>query len=132
ARTDPAANTKAEGVGIAGAGEDGNAKPHAARTDAAASAAEARRIPVTERPGRDTPGPVADPDPALLEPVPGSSSDMLPHAALDGRKPFQAYAAGFDHATIRARVGLVLAGFGLNEADSLNAARSLPGGITFA
>jgi polysaccharide deacetylase 2 family uncharacterized protein YibQ len=113
-------------------GEGGSAKPQAARTATAAPAAEASRIPARERPGRDAPGPVPDPDPALLEPAPGSSSDMLPRIALDGRMPMQAYAAGFDHATMRARVGLVVAGFGLSEADSLNAARSLPGGITFA
>ena len=84
------------------------------------------------RPGRDTPGPVADPDPALLEPAPGSKSDLLPHIAEDGRMPMQVYAAGFDSSTRRPRVGLIMAGIGLNQADSEAAIRTLPGGITLA
>jgi len=101
----------------------------------AAKPAEPRPEPVTEavsRPGRDLPGPVADPDPALLEPDPASTGQSLPKIALDGRMPMQVYAAGFDRPTRRTRVGLLLAGFGLNEADSAAAARALPGGITFA
>ena len=46
--------------------------------------------------------------------------------------PMQVYAAGFDSSTRRPRVGLLLAGVGLNQADSENAIRSLPGGITLA
>ena len=94
-------------------------------------------VPVRERPGRDTPGPVVDPDPALLVPIPnapigGDAGDMIPRIAPDGRKPMQVYAAGFDPDTRRARVSLILAGMGMNEADSLAAARTLPGGVTFA
>jgi uncharacterized protein len=84
------------------------------------------------RPGRDTPGPIADPDPALLEPMTGRPSDLLPRIAQDGRMPMQVYAAGFDQSTRRPRVGLLLAGVGLNQADSEAAIRSLPGGITLA
>jgi uncharacterized protein len=88
--------------------------------------------PPPQRPGRDTPGPIADPDPALLEPVGGAPSNPLPRIAADGRMPMQVYAAGFDGSTRRPRVGLLLAGVGLNQAESEVAVRSLPGGITLA
>jgi len=84
------------------------------------------------RPGRDTPGPVTDPDPALEEPAPGLPGRVLPRIAEDGRMPMQLYAAGFDHTSRRPRVGLVLAGIGLNTAASQDAIRTLPGGITLA
>ena len=35
--------------------------------------------------GRDTPGPIADPDPALLEPLTKGSQQNLPRIASDGR-----------------------------------------------
>lgn len=90
------------------------------------------QVPPAQRPGRDTPGPVADPDPALLEPVAGSTTDLLPRIAAGGRMPMQVYAAGFDSSSRRPRVGLLLAGIGLNQAESEIAIRSLPGGITLA
>jgi uncharacterized protein len=83
------------------------------------------------RPGRDTPGPIIDPDPALLEPIAGAPSQGLPRIALDGRVPMQVYAAGFDSSSRRPRVGLLMVGVGLNQVDSEAAVRSLPGGITF-
>ena len=95
-------------------------------------AQQAARAAPTSRPGRDTPGPIADPDPALLEPITGHPSDLLPRIASDGRMPMQVYAAGFDQSTRRPRVGLLLAGVGLNQADSEAAIRNLPGGITLA
>lgn len=94
--------------------------------------AEAPKAETGPHPGRDTPGPVADPDPALLEPVTGSRSDFLPRIAQDGRMPMQAYAAGFDNSSRRPRVGVLIAGVGLNQADSMTAIRSLPGGVTLA
>jgi polysaccharide deacetylase 2 family uncharacterized protein YibQ len=84
------------------------------------------------RPGRDTPGPIADPDPALLEAAADQPGEQLPQIAADGRTPMQVYAAGFDRTTRRPRVGLVLAGVGLNQADSDVAVRLLPRGITLA
>jgi uncharacterized protein len=84
------------------------------------------------RSGRDTPGPIADPDPALLEPAPGFAPNQLPRIASDGRLPMQVYAAGFDGSSRRPRVGLVLAGLGLNQAESEAAVRALPLGITLA
>ena len=44
----------------------------------------------------------------------------------------QVYAAGFDGSSRRPRVGLRLAGAGLNQADSEAAIRLLPGGVTLA
>jgi polysaccharide deacetylase 2 family uncharacterized protein YibQ len=93
---------------------------------------EHRDAPAPDRPGRDTPGPIADPDPALLEPTPGAASEMMPRIAEDGRRPMQVYAAGFDRSSRRPRVGILLAGVGLNEDDSLKAIRDLPGGVTLA
>jgi uncharacterized protein len=84
------------------------------------------------RPGRDTPGPITDPDPALLEPMTGQPANLLPRIATDGRMPMQLYAAGFDPSTRRPRVGLLVAGVGANETDSAAAIRALPGRITLA
>jgi len=88
--------------------------------------------PALPRPGRDTPGPIADPDPALLEPAANGASELLPRIATDGRMAMQVYAAGFDTTTKRPLVGLLMAGLGLNQAESDTAIRTLPGGITFA
>jgi uncharacterized protein len=84
------------------------------------------------RPGRDAPGPIVDPDPALLEPVIDQPDNPLPRIATDGRMPMQVYAAGFDQRTQRKRIGLILAGVGLNQADSDTAIRALPGWVTLA
>ena len=83
-------------------------------------------------PGRDVPGPVNDPDPALLEPVAGSATDVLPRIAADGRQPMRVYAAGFDPTTTRPRVGVLIAGVGLNVAASRRAIADLPGAVSLA
>jgi polysaccharide deacetylase 2 family uncharacterized protein YibQ len=78
--------------------------------------------------------PIAPPDPALLEPSPAHDGTMLPKIA-GGRLPRQVYALqpadgrSLDGA---ARIGLVQAGVGLNEADSLDAIRTLPSAVTLA
>jgi uncharacterized protein len=82
--------------------------------------------------GRDTPGPVLDPDPGLLEPAAQGSTDSLPRVAPDGRTAMTLYAAGFDRSSRRPRVGLLLAGVGLNEAESDTAIRTLPGAVSLA
>jgi uncharacterized protein len=110
--------------------------PHpsvASPTAAPASVQQPPAQPMTgPHPGRDTPGPIADPDPALLDPVIDEPNNPLPRIATDGRMPMQVYAAGFDRSTRRPKVGLLLAGVGLNQADSDAAIRTLPGGITLA
>jgi polysaccharide deacetylase 2 family uncharacterized protein YibQ len=123
------------------------AAPHVAemptqpKAVAAAPQADQPHVPVAQatsapdnrgRPGRGTPGPIADPDPGLLEQVSGQPANPLPRISTDGRMPMQVYAAGFDRNTQRPKVGLILAGFGLNQKDSDAAVHTLPGGITFA
>ncbi|MDR3532589.1 MAG: divergent polysaccharide deacetylase family protein [Rhodopila sp.] len=93
----------------------------------------AARIPFPrERPGRDTPGPTTDPDPGLLEPDPVAPNLKLPRIGVEGRTPMGAYAAGFDPTSQRPRVGILIAGIGMSEADSLAAIKNLPGGVTLA
>ena len=91
-----------------------------------------KTAPAMGAPGRSTPGPVADPDPALLEPNPPPLTGLLPRIAVDGRTPMREYAAGFDPTSRRPRVGLIVGGIGMSAADSLAAARQLPGGVTLA
>jgi polysaccharide deacetylase 2 family uncharacterized protein YibQ len=92
----------------------------------------AKRSAQIPRPGRVTPGPTFDPDPALLQPVAGDPRLVLPRISIDGRAPMSAYAAGFDASTLRPRVGILIAGIGMSEADSLAAIKTLPGGVTLA
>jgi hypothetical protein len=111
-----------------------NAEPAAFQPAKAGSGAvEVRKdTDRASRPGRDTPGPVADPDPALLEQDPADEAHPLPRIAADGRMPMQTYAAGFDSTTSRPRVGLIVAGIGGMTADSAAAVQSLQGAVTFA
>jgi polysaccharide deacetylase 2 family uncharacterized protein YibQ len=99
-----------------------DAKPHAPD--------QASAVPT--RPGRDIAGPIADPDPSLEEPYPGSPTLKLPRISPDGRPPMAAYAAGFDPSNLRPRVGIVIAGIGMNESDSLATIKNLPEGVTLA
>jgi hypothetical protein len=99
------------------------------------AAVEVRDAPQSpSRPGKDIAGPIADPDPSLQEPYPGGAGAnlKLPVISADGRVPMAAYAAGFDPSTIRPKVGILIAGFGMNEADNLAAIKSLPEGVTLA
>jgi polysaccharide deacetylase 2 family uncharacterized protein YibQ len=80
--------------------------------------------------GRDIPGPVADPDPAMQESLSGGSKENLPRIASDGRTAIRVYAAGFDYGSRRPRIGLLLAGIGMNETESDAAIRALPGAVS--
>ena len=79
---------------------------------------------------------VAAPDPALLEPAdrtaPAGAKDHLPRISADGRTPMRVYAAAAVEASGRPRVALLLAGIGLNEADSEAAIRTLPAAVSLA
>jgi polysaccharide deacetylase 2 family uncharacterized protein YibQ len=115
------------------------AKPAHAEAQSATPASQPRPLvvqrrvgPVPDSPGRDQPGAVVDPDPALLAPLGDGTDATLPRIASDGRMPMQAYAAGFDASSRRPRVAVLLAGIGLSEAESMTAVNTLPGGITFA
>ncbi|HEY1934586.1 MAG TPA: divergent polysaccharide deacetylase family protein [Acetobacteraceae bacterium] len=103
-----------------------------ATTKSTSPVAPRDKVPPLDRPGRGTPGATADPEPSLLQAAPTDPSEMLPRISPDGRKPMQAYAAGFDPTSQRPRIGLVVAGIGLNQADSERAVHDLPRGVTFA
>lgn len=77
-------------------------------------------------------GPIAAPDPALLTPGHDPDAGMLPRIGKDGRTPGQAYARGFAAGPAMPRIALVVAGIGLNSAESMRAIQGLPGGITLA
>ena len=84
------------------------------------------------RPGKDTAGPIADPDPSLQEPYPDETNLTLPRISPSGRAPMAAYAAGFDPSSLRPRVGILIAGIGMSGTDSLTAIKDLPPGVTLA
>ncbi len=68
-------------------------------------------------------GPIAPPDPSLLE---ASRHGPLPRVGADGRTPIRAYARAFPRDDPRPRVGLVVGGIGLSGALSEEAIRRLP------
>ncbi len=76
-------------------------------------------------------GRIADPDPALLEPGRVRPAGLLPRIAGDGRMARQVYARPAPAGDGRPRIALILAGFGMAEAES-RAAVALPGPITLA
>lgn len=77
-------------------------------------------------------GRIPAPIPALLEPSRTQPGASLPRIAADGRLPMQAYARPFDAADTRPRIGLLIAGLGLSEAESREAIENLPGPVSFA
>ena len=85
-----------------------------------------------QRPGSVLAGPIAAPDPALLEPGNGGEAGMLPRIGADGRTPGQVYARGFAAEAGRPQIGLVLAGIGMNDSESAQAIASLPAELTLA
>lgn len=98
--------------------------PSAARPDVTPD----RLDPADPRPGRGIVAPIA----ALQEPLPGTPDAFLPRIAADGRMPMGAYAAPFNGADRRPRIGILLAGIGLSAIDSEAAIRDLPPGVSLA
>lgn len=76
-------------------------------------------------------GPVAAPDPALLAAAPDFPGSWLPQISRDGREPRLVYAAA-SSSIPGPRVALLVAGMGLNDADSLAAVGALPWPVDFA
>jgi uncharacterized protein len=68
----------------------------------------------------------------MLEPIGSDPKLLLPRISIDGRAPMAGYAAGFDVSTLRPRVGILIAGIGMSDANSLAAIKTLPGGVTLA
>jgi polysaccharide deacetylase 2 family uncharacterized protein YibQ len=76
---------------------------------------------------------VAAPQSALLEQDPADSTHFLPRVSADGRAPRIAYAAHVPAAPVgMKRVGLIVAGFGLDGPASQSALRTLPAAVTLA
>ncbi len=78
------------------------------------------------------PPPVAAPSAALLERSTDVAGGQLPRIGPDGRAPMQIYAAPFDRSDQRPRVALLIAGIGMNEAESDVAVANLPPAVSFA
>ncbi len=107
--------------------------PHAAAEPAVTPPPPARSPVDALRPGSSAAsGPIAAPDPALLEPGADPDAGMLPRIGKDGRTPGQAYSRGFTADPAMPRIALVVAGIGLNSAESMRAIQGLPGGFTLA
>jgi polysaccharide deacetylase 2 family uncharacterized protein YibQ len=76
--------------------------------------------------------PIARPDPVWLEAAPHIPGGFLPRIAADGRTPMQVYAAGFDATDHHPRVAILVAGMGMNLAESEAAVAKLPGAMSLA
>jgi polysaccharide deacetylase 2 family uncharacterized protein YibQ len=86
-------------------------------------------LPASPRP----PGSIAPPDPLLLEASQLYPGGRLPRLGPDRRSSIQAYAADFPQASDpRPRVGILVSGLGMNEADSLAAVELLPPMVSLA
>lgn len=79
-----------------------------------------------------TPGQIAAPETGMLEWADAQGTTHLPRIAADGRIPMRVYAAPFDRNARLPRVGLLLAGIGLNGAESEAAIHTLPGAVSLA
>lgn len=77
------------------------------------------------------PGPIAPPDKLLLEPSAANPKELLPRIGPGGAAPMQVYAAWFNTADPRPRIGLVVAGIGELD-DESEQAIALPGPVTLA
>lgn len=76
--------------------------------------------------------PIAAPEAALLEPAPGNSHELLPRIGPRGLTSIAAYAASFDTADPRPRVGLIVTSVGLDAVESKNVIDDLPAAVTLA
>ena len=65
-----------------------------------------------------------------MEPAADFPGAMLPRIGPNGRKPMQAYAGVIDPADTRPRLGMLLVGIGLSDAESWIAINSLPAAVT--
>lgn len=92
---------------------------------------EAPPRPMVASAARTIGTPIDAPTLDFEEPAPHISGLSLPRITADGRKPMDAFAAGFDRADRSPRVALMLAGIGLSEARDDEAVRLAPA-LSFA
>jgi hypothetical protein len=106
-----------------------------AKPGTAVPAAKPVATPITAPPPPATiaaKGSIAAADPALLEASNLYPGALLPKIGADHRTPMQAYAAPFNAADSRPRVALLMAGIGMNEAESAIAIVNLPAAVSLA
>jgi polysaccharide deacetylase 2 family uncharacterized protein YibQ len=101
-----------------------------AKPGPAVPAAKPVAVPITAPP-LAVKGSIAAPDPALLEASNLYPGGLLPKIGADHRTPMQAYAAPFDITDPQPRVALLMAGIGMNEAESAIAIANLPAAVSF-
>lgn len=77
-------------------------------------------------------GPIAAPDPALLEPSKDYPGGFLPRIGADHRLSADVYAAGSDASEQRPTVAILLAGMGMSAADSEQAIMATPPAVSLA
>ncbi len=104
-------------------------KPAPEKTAVAAPQAVA---PAPIMPPRAPGSPVPAPDPDLQEPAPSYLGATLPRIGPGSRMAMRAYAAGFDPADTRPRVGVLVSGLGMSEQESEEAIRAMPAAISLA
>jgi polysaccharide deacetylase 2 family uncharacterized protein YibQ len=83
-------------------------------------------------PASRPPGSVAPPDPLLLQPSQIYPGTQLPRIGANRLSPMKAYASPFNMNDPRPRVAILIAGFGMNEQESLAAIRALPPQVSIA
>ena len=98
----------------------------------AREAAHAAAAPAVHKPVEPPPASIAAPDTSMMELTAAGAAEHLPTIGHDGRMAMKVYAAPFDQTSRLPRVGLLMAGIGLNEAESDAAIRTLPGGVSLA
>jgi len=110
----------------------GPARPSAKLLPPAALPERLNPLDETRNPGSPIPAPEA----GLLEPAVDVPGGLLPRIGKLANgytaKPMNAYAGGFDPHDRRPRVALLLGGLGLSGADTDNAIRQTPPGVTLA
>ena len=82
--------------------------------------------------GLATGGPIAPPQPALLEASRVFRDGLLPRVAADGRISANVYAAGGDGSEQLPSIGILLAGIGMSASDSDQAILATPAPVSLA
>jgi polysaccharide deacetylase 2 family uncharacterized protein YibQ len=78
------------------------------------------------------PGTIAEPEPGLQEPSAQYPGARLPRIGPDQRTPLAVYAAPFTPSDPSPRAAILMAGMGMNEAETLAAIDALPQAVSLA